>query len=884
MLTIKRMTVEYLDDPVGIDEAPQFGWEIESGGRGVVQRSYRLQIARDADFGAVEYDSGIVRSGESAHVRAKTLKLDSTTKYWARVRISDGTEESGWCSPACFTTALLGAHLWRADFVSAETKEDEPLSKGTYVRHTFLAGREISQAFVCVTALGLYNLYINGKRVARDELTPGWTSYKKHLTYQTYDVTRFLRPGGNAVGAMLGAGWYKSPMGASKKARNFYGSRTALLCQIEILYRDGSRETVKTDESWRGHDAPVLFAEIYDGETYDARLEIDGWCEAGFDDSAWRPVRAVEFDKSALKAQAGGKVRQAERFPGGKFIVTPQGDRVIDFGQNMAGWVTFRVKGRPGERVTLKHFEILDKDGNVYLANLRRAKQTVTYTLKGGEEETFRPHFTYYGFRYVKVAEYPGEVRPENFEAVALHSDMRRAGSFECSDPDVNQLHHNILWGLKSNFVDVPTDCPQRDERLGWVGDAQIFCRTACYLMDAYTFFSKWLADVKADQTAEGGIPHVVPDILPARAEGSWLLSQGVDSAAAWADAAVIVPWTLYLMYGDKRILEKQYDSMKGWVDYMRSHAQGAIWSSGQLQFGDWVALDAEEGSYFGATPTDLICSAFYAYSSGLFAKAAQVLGREADYQEYRLLHESVVKGFRETFFKPDGNLTARTQTAQIVALHFDLVPDEHRENVVNTLLELLKEHDGHLVTGFVGTPYFCHALSRGGRTQEAYDLLQKDDFPSWLYQVKAGATTVWEHWDGVKPDGTMWSPNMNSFNHYAYGAVGEWLYKAVAGVDTDEREPGYKHSVVCPRIGNGLDYVKARYASVYGDIRVAWEKRGGGRVALDVAIPPNTSSTIVLDGAVRVAEASGLEFARKEGGFAAEAGSGIYHIEYDRG
>jgi alpha-L-rhamnosidase len=878
MLAIKQITVNYLIDPVGITETPQFGWVIESDKTNVIQKTFQLKISNDHNFQNIVYDSGVVKSEQSAHIEAESLELVSSIKYYIKIKISDNSEESGWSDAACFTTALLRNEEWKGNFVSAETEADADNSKGTFVRTKFSANSDIASAIVYSTALGLYKLYINGKKVGDDEFTPGWTSYKKHLVYQVYDVTRLLHSGENAIGAMLGAGWYKGTMGFGG-LRNHYGVQTALLCQLEITYLDGKKAILVTDDSWRGMDSPILFSEIYDGEIYDARLEIKGWNCPRFDDSQWKSVTAVEYDKSVLTAQAECKVSEIEKIPAKELIITPQGDAVINFGQNLTGWITFKVKGNAGDCVVLNHFEVLDSKGNVYLDNLRKAKQTVTYTLKGGAEESFHPNFSFQGFQYVKVAQYPGEIKLENFEAVAVHSNMKPTGTFECSNADINQLQHNILWGLKGNFIDIPTDCPQRDERLGWTGDAQIFCRTASYLMDTYTFYSKWLRDVEADQTPDGGVAHVVPDIITGKSEGNGLLEQGTHSAAAWADVAVIMPWTLYLTFGDTKILKKQYDSMKAWIDFMHHHANGVIWNY-KLQFGDWVALDAKEGSYFGATPNDLTCTAYYAYSTQLFSKICKMLGKEDDYNKYTKLYNEIVKGFQKEFFTQAGKMTARTQTAHIIALYFNLVADEFREITVNTLLELLKENNGHLLTGFVGTPYFCHALSQNGHTKEAYDLLLKEDFPSWLYQVKAGATTVWEHWDGLKPDGTMWSPNMNSFNHYAYGSIGEWLYRVVAGIDVDENEAGYKHSVIHPHIGGGLNYVKANYSSVYGDVFVSWKVKGN-TVGLDVAVPHNTTSTIVLDKAKAVLNDSGNRFIKGEKGFNACIGSGKYHFDF---
>lgn len=883
MLNVSKITVDRLADPCGIGDIPTLGWQLQSGARNVLQKSYRAQIALDRAFERPVWDSGLVQSAESAEIWPQGLRLASSTEYFVRVRVSDGTETSPWGGPARFTTGLLLQEDWKAAFISAETAADAAVSKGTLLRTGFDVEDEVASAVVYASALGLYTLYLNGARVGRDELAPGWTSYRRHLMVQSYDVTDRVRRGQNALGAMVGAGWYKGLMGFLG-LRNNYGLRTALLCQLVITLKDGRKKTVCTGADWRCSDAPVTFAEIYDGETYDARLEQPGWCEPGFDASGWRPAEVLAFGgeapaRSALTAQPGCRVREAERFPALRVFCTPQGDTVLDFGQNLSGWVHFRVRGQAGDRVVLRHFETLDAAGNVYLANLRSAKQTVDYTLRGTDTEEYRPHFTYQGFRYVKVEAYPGKVKTEDFEAVAVHSDLPEIGWFECSNTLLNGLQHNIHWSMLDNFVDIPTDCPQRNERMGWTGDAQIFCRTASFLADTDVFFRKWLRDVAADQTPEGGVPHVVPDIVSGKCEHDWLLSQGSHSAAAWADAAVIIPWTLYLMYGDVRVLHDQFDSMKAWVDFMRSHADGVIWNY-KLQFGDWVALDAAEGSYFGATPNDLTCTAYYAYTTGLFARICGVLGRTAEQREYSGLYSRIVRGFQEKFFTPDGSLTARTQTAHIVALYFRLVPEQYVQKTVDTLLELLRERGGHLVTGFVGTPYFCRVLSENGHAREAYELLLKEDFPSWLYQVKKGATTVWEHWDGIRPDGTMWSPDMNSLNHYAYGAVGDWLYRTAAGLGVDEDRPGGRHYVIRPCIGGGLTWARAGFDGVCGPVAADWRLENG-LVTLSVTLPANACARVVLENAGELCEDSDVSFEACAGGLAADIGSGDYRFVY---
>ena len=885
MLKIIEIRLNYLKEPMGITEPPQFSWKIESDRRNVVQKNYQIQMSENENFTEVLYNSGNVESGVSAHIIAiEKEKLKSAKKYFVRIRIIDNTGDmSEWSDVTYFVTGLLKESDWQASYISAESPEnDKDNSKGTYIRGEFEIHGKVKEAYAYTTALGLYKFYLNGEKVGEDEMAPGWTTYHEHLLYQTYDVTEILKRGKNVLGALVGAGWYKGLMGFIAR-RNNYGEQTAFLGQIVVRYEDGSEQIIVTDKSYKGTDSPILFSEIYDGEVYDARKEQDGWNKIGFDDKKWNPVNVVPYKYEHLTAQPGTKVKMMDALPVKEVIVTPEGDTVLDFGQNMAGWIEFKVSAQKGDKVELICFEILEpKTGNVHLGNLRKAKQTITYTCKGAQEECYHPNFTFQGFRYAKVNEYPGEVKKENFVAYAVHSDMEETGTFASSNKDLNQLWHNIKWGMKGNFLDVPTDCPQRNERVGWTGDAQIFCGTASYLMNTYTFFKKWLKDVAIDQTPEGGVPHIVPDLISGYEYNDWLLSQGTHSAAAWADVAVIMPWTMYLTFGDKAILEEQYESMKGWIDFMDTHSENGIWNY-RLQFGDWVALDAEEGSYFGATPNELTCTAYYAYSTELFVKTAKLLGREEDYKKYSSLYAEILKIFRKTFFDEEGNMTAQTQTAHILALHFRLVEEKHREKTAEQLALLLEKEDGHLVTGFVGTPYFCHALSNNGKIKEAFELLMKEDFPSWLYQVKKGATTVWEHWDGIKPDGSMWSDDMNSFNHYAYGAIGEWMFKVIAGINYDEQEAGYKHSIIAPNIGGGLKTVEGSFESIYGTVASRWEILEDGSIKVRVKIPANTTAEIILRETAELRETDGLHFEEEIGKLVAKTGSGEYTIVYSR-
>jgi alpha-L-rhamnosidase len=884
------LRAEYKADPLGLDAArPRLQWRLESGARGVVQSAYQVQVVADAPrFGArALWDTGRVSSDRSVHVEYGGPALESSRRYHWRVRVWDGRgRASAWSAPAAWEMGLLRPADWTAQWVDPgldqDTSQPQPVPM---LRGRFTVNGRVRSARAYVTALGLYELEINGKRVGDELFTPGWTSYGKRLQYQTYDVTPHLRSGENVAGAMLGDGWYRGYL-AWRDRRRIYGEHLALLCQVRIVYEDGRVQVAGTDASWRAARGPVLMSEIYMGETYDARLEQRGFSSPGFDDAAWTPVRVATPAARTLLAPAGPPVRRIEELRPATVKKTPAGDTVVDFGQNLVGWVRLRVSGPAGTTVRLRHAEVLDKDGNFYTANLRAAKQIVSYTLRGGGEEVYEPRFSFQGFRYVAVEGWPGELTPDRLTAVVIHSDMPVTGRFETSSPALNQLQKNILWGQKGNFLDVPTDCPQRDERLGWTGDAQVFARTAAFNMDVASFFTKWLADVAADQNAEGSVPFVVPDVLtsPQRFAGG---------SAAWADAAVIIPWTMYLSYGDTRVLETQYPSMKAWVEYMRGRAgASALWNSG-FHFGDWLAYaapSAEARSYPGATTgKDLIATAFFAHSTDLLQKTAAVLGRAGDAAEYAALLARIKEAFRREFVSASGRVGENTQTAYALALRFELLPEDLRAEAARRLAEDVRTRR-HLTTGFVGTPYLCHVLSDAGHLDVAYHLLNREAYPSWLYPVKQGATTIWERWDGIKPDGTFQDASMNSFNHYAYGAIGEWMYRVVAGIEVDAAAPGYKHVLLQPRPGGGLTSVDARLETLHGAVGSAWTI-GGDRFELKVEVPPNTRATVRLPGATLAAVTEGGRGLAGLPGVAAarqdaddvvvELGSGRYAFSY---
>jgi alpha-L-rhamnosidase len=877
MLKLIEPLCEYRVNPLGLSTGePRFSWKIETDKSQLTQTAYMLQISPNEDFSGEILESGLVESGESHLVSLRGKKFPSSTRYYWRVKIWDNKgEESPWSESSWFETSLLDNSEWKAVFISAEDGNAGPLSGGTILRKEFTLSKKPKSARLYAGAKGLYEAYCNDNRVGCEFLTPGFTQYDKRILFQTCDVTSLLKQGGNTLGFMVGAGWYKGDIGGGNIAqRGHFGKRTAVTAQLHVEYEDGTKETVVTDASWKCAGSPVTFSEIYHGENYDARLEEKCRNESV---GNWKPVFVESADVSMLAPADGLPVKEHEHFKPLSLFTTPQGDRVIDFGQNIAGFVRFKVQGKAGDRVKLRHAETLDAKGNFYTENLIGARQTIEYILKGGGIETYSPHFTFQGFRYIAVDEYPGPIDMNDFEAVAIYSDMKRLGSFKSSSELLNQFVSNVCWSMKGNYVDIPTDCPQRHERLGWTGDAEIFIRSASLLMGIAPFFTKWLRDVSASQYADGRVPHVVPDVISNFVKNDELISSA--AATGWADAVVIIPWTIYAYFGDKRLLEEQYPGMKKWVEYIRGVAQdGVLWNSG-FHFGDWVALDAKEGSVFGATPNELIATAFYAYSTELLAKSAAVLGKQEEAAEYRELHGKIAEAFGKEFFTPKGKITVRTQTSCILALHFGLCPLHAKQHTLDTYVELLKEKNNHLTTGFLGTPFACRVLADNGRLDLAYELLFKTDFPSWLYQVTKGATTIWEHWDSLKPDGTMWNPGMNSFNHYAYGAVYDWVFTDVGGIDMIEEEPGFKKILLQPFPGGPLSWVETSYESPYGKIYLKWEKTGDV-LKVDIVVPPSTSARVILPGA-KYGIIGGVEFNDIPNGAQAELGSGSYSFSY---
>lgn len=866
-LKIMDLRCEYRTNPLGMDILrPRLSWKIKSARRNVLQTAYELRFAGTAEELAKGRSTGKITSGNSTFVVYDGPALQSRQRVYWQVRVwDDAGAATGWSEAAWWEMGLLKTADWQAQWIHADIPEDLKKScPAPMLRHEFTVDKPVRSARAYVTSLGLYEMALNGKRTGDQVLTPFWTAYDDILQYQTYDITGDIKQGKNAIGVMLGDGWFRGFLVWAGN-RNVYGDKLALICQLEITYADGTGKMVVSGKDWKAATGPILASDIYNGETYDARLEKKGWTEAGFDAAAWKGINILKHSKKILCAQAGPPVRRIQTIKPIKLLKTPEGDTVVDMGQNMVGWVRLKVRGKAGTRITIRHAEVLDKAGNFYTENLRAAKQTNVYILKGEGEEVYAPHFTFQGFRYVAIDGYPGELTPDKVAGIVVHSDYATAGKFTCSDPMINQLQHNIQWGQKGNFLDVPTDCPQRDERLGWTGDAQVFVRTACFNGDVAGFFTKWLKDLAADQQSSGAVPHVIPNVITHGKDGGW------SAACGWADACTIIPWTIYLCYGDRRILENQYDSMSKWVAYVRKKAGGGfLWTGGE-HFGDWLAFNTERSDYPGATTDkDLLATAFFARSTALLQKTAEVLGKTDEAADLAQLLKNIKKAFAQEYITPNGRLMSNTQTAYAMALAFDLVPDALKAKTAGYLAADVNKFK-HITTGFLGAPLICHVLSDHGYYKEAFMLLTRKKYPSWLYPITQGATTIWERWDGQKPDGTFQNKGMNSFNHYAYGAIGEWLYRVVAGIEIDPEKPGYKHIIIQPHPGGGLTHARASHESMYGTIVSGWAIKDG-RLTLDVTIPPNTTATVKLP-------AAGLD-AVTEGGKKLDAANGIKKTE----
>ncbi|WP_433789101.1 family 78 glycoside hydrolase catalytic domain [Actinoplanes sp. CA-252034] len=756
---------------------------------------------------------------------------------------------------------------------STETLLADPGGK-PLLRHEFRVDRKVSRARVYATALGVYELSLNGSKVGDHQLAPGWTDYAKRIQYQTFDVTGQIVAGENTIGAMLGDGWYSGSI--AWLGDKLYGERPELLAQLRIDYTDGTSQIIGSDGTWRTADGPVLRGDNIHGETYDARLDPPGWRRSAFDDGSWSPatVRATGADDPTrrLVAQVDPPVKVTQELPTRALTQPRPGVWVFDLGQNMVGSVRLKVTGDAGTTVRIRHAEVLNPDGTVYTANLRTAQATDRYTLAGTGAEVYEPRFTFHGFRYVELTGFPGTPQPSAVTGRVIGTAAPFTGELTTSDPMINQLQSNIVWGQRGNFLSVPTDTPARDERLGWTGDINVFAETATFNMDSLSFLTKWLADMRDAQSANGAYPDVAPRSC---------CGEGVSG---WADAGITVPYTLWKRYGDTAVLAQHYDSMRRYVDYVQATSRGLLRPDAGPYL-DWLNLD-------DPTPAGVVGTAYAAYSTRLFAEMAAALGRTADAERYGARATAVTSAFADTYIAADGRIQGDSQTAYVLALSMDLVPDALRDAAGRRLAERVASRGYHLSTGFLGTPDLLPALTDTGNLDIAYRLLTNRDYPSWGYEISRGATTIWERWDSIKPDGTFGDVGMNSFNHYAYGAVGDWMYRTIGGIRPDDAAPGYRHVTIAPKPGGGLTSARASHLSRYGRFVSDWKLDAAGQMSLNVTVPGNTTATVEIPAASRwvVTEggrpadrADGVTFVRMNGDSAVfTVGSGTYRFAVD--
>lgn len=845
-ITVAAPTVEHHVHALGIGEArPRVSWRLDRAPDRWRTTAYELRVSAE---GRPERTSGWIPAASQSLVDWPFDALRSRQRVVVSVRVRDADgRESPWSAGTPVEAGLLDPSDWVARAVAAPGPvEDADLRPSPLVRHVFEVAQRPVAARLYVSAHGLVEPYLNGVRVGDEELAPGWTVYPHRLRYSTFDVTDLVREGPNAVGAFLGDGWYRGRLGFDGGNRDIYGDRLALIAQLEVELADGTRQVVATGPGWRSGEGPILSSGLYEGERHDARLAAPGWSMAGFDDSGWSTVEVVDRDPVTLVAPEGPPIRCTEELAAISITRTQDGAALLDFGQNLVGRLRIRVDGPEGTVIRLRHAEVL-QDGDLHVRPLRGAYSVDEYVLGPGGPQEWEPRFTIHGFRYAQVEGWPGELRAGDVVARVLHSDMRRTGGFASSDARLNRLHDNVVWSMRGNFVGLPTDCPQRDERLGWTGDIQVFGPTGTFLYDCAGLLSSWLRDLALEQLPDGTVPWFVPTIY-----GNPMWSPP-RPGAAWGDAAVIVPWTLYERYGDRDVLARQFDSARAWVECVeRLAGPDRLWDDG-FQLGDWLDPAAPPDDPADArTDRYLVATAYFARSTHLLARMADVLGRTGDAARFGALAAEVREAFVGRYVLPDGRLTSDAPTAYALALAFDLLPTELRAPAGDRLAWLVEAGGDVVATGFVGTPVVLEALTSTGHLDRAYALLMQTACPSWLYMVGQGATTIWERWDSILPDGTVNPGDMTSFNHYALGAVADWLHGTVAGLR--QTSPAGDELEIAPRPGGGLTWAEAWLETSSGRAAVRWST-DGANVSIAVTVPPGARARVDLgaDGVVEL-------------------------------
>lgn len=836
-MKITHLKTNHIINPLGYAiDTPTFTWMVEDT-TDTIQTSAQVQVSLDADFSKLVFDSGKVEGNgiDSLAYRPK-LSLAPYTRYYWKVGVWGETEHTV-SEVAWFETAKMDDD-WQAQWITPnfEDNQTHPI-----LYHSFKLASQVASARLYISGLGLYHCDLNGEKVGDEFFTPYCNAYDRWIQYQTFDITDALNTGENVISVMLGNGWYKGRYGSGGGVPEIYGDRFALLCELRITLADGTEQIIGTDTSWQAQQSPILASDIFDGETYDARISKD------ISSGESSGVKPIDIDMTLLEARRSIPVLIMEEIEPVAILHTPAGETVLDMGQNMAGWIRFKTDAPAGTRIHLQFAEVL-QHGNFFRDNLRTAKAEYIY-IADGTDAVVEPYFTFYGFQYVKITGWVGEPRIEDFTGCVVYSEMETIGTIETSHPKVNQLIENVMWSQKDNFLDIPSDCPQRDERLGWTGDIQVFSGTACFNMDSAAFLSKFAYDLWQEQQKLGGL---VPFIVP-------LANQNPGISAAWGDVATILPWNLYEFYGDIDILEQQFDSMCAWVDHIKgideSNGGKRLWTGG-LHFGDWLAQDTPLYTDVrrGGTPHDFIASAFYSYSAGIVAKTAQILGKTTEAETYRHLSDDVKTAFQDEFFSNSGELVVSTQTAYLLVLYMDLVPDHYRQQIEQGLIDQLERDNNYLTTGFVGTPYLCRVLSNIGANNLAYKLLLNEDHPSWLYAINLGATTIWERWSLLDTDGVINETDLrsHSFNHYAYGSIMEWMYRDMCGLNPstgDDGIVGFRHTRIAPKPDKSLQWAKASYRSSVGLYESDWEI-SGDKLTLNITIPFNAVAEVILPSA----------------------------------
>lgn len=849
MVEIQAVTFEHHRENLGIGEStPRISWSFKGDAKDWTQSSYEIEVSRPL-VGSGKPSVFHIKSSESSLLPWPTTPLKSRELAKVRVRAIGGKSESTpWSGELTVETGLLSREDWTATLIGAEkVKAPSGALRPALFRKDFEVKEKVRSAKLYITSQGVYEPYINGNRVGDHVFSPGWTSYKHHLNYQTFDVTDRLKSGGNAIGAEVGEGWFSTRLGWYGGNRNIYGDRLALLVQLEVEFDDGKSMTIKSDKTWKSSVGPRIESEIYDGETYDASQEVKDWSSPSFNDKHWSAVQPMDFPTAKLQSPTGPPVRKTQTLKPQKVFKSPKGHAIVDFGQNLVGWLKVHISGPKGHTIKFTHTEVLEH-GEVATRPLRDCK-AIDHLILSGEPISWEPAFTFHGFRYAQVDNWPGEIKEGDIEAVVLHTDMQQTGWFKCSDDMVNKLHQNIQWGMRGNFLSIPTDCPQRDERLGWTGDIQIFSPTASFLYNTSGMLSGWLKDLAVEQIHDynGVTPLVVPNIL----KPDLSMPQ-----AAWGDVAVILPHDLYIAFGDKNVLKEQHASMKKWLEQGIPRQANGLWDPNVHQLGDWLDPDAPPNEPDKAkTDPHLVANAYLAHISVIMAKVCKILDFKEDAERYGAEAIKIKKLFQAEYMTASGRLAPDTMTSLSLALTYDLFPTPIQKTAAaERLAHIVRTSRFRIATGFVGTPLICPALSKNGHTQLAYRMLLQTKCPSWLYPITMGATTMWERWDSMLPDGSINPGEMTSFNHYALGSVGAWLHSTVGGITPAEGGEGWNVVRFEPVPGGTVTSAEVAYQGPYGRVECRW-KIEKGKFVMTAKIPPNSKGDVKLPGSEEVKE-----------------------------